>query len=328
MTHKTTFSATLILFLFATAIVLTACGGSEVESFTVGIANPSGGLVTVVDGFKTGMVENGYIEGENVTYIDDGVLGGDSAVWEAALQEMIDQEVDLILTMGTPMSIKAQEMTSEIPIVFAPITDPLSAGLVNSIREPGGNLTGIRVGGQDIPRLAWIKEVAPEIQTVYIAYNPNDPAPTSILPELRETAVELSIELIEVETPDEDAMAEAASNIPDNADAIYVMPDGMAIANIPTFRDSALTRQIPLASIPLFGADMGVLLTYGFDPFDVGQATARMADTILQGTDPTELPVETSDFFLTINLETASAIGLEVPDAVLREAADIIRPEQ
>lgn len=330
--RRVTVVSALVLVL---ALLLTACGGddddgdsgSKSESYTVGIVNPSSGLVRVVEGFKAGMAERGYVEGDNVTYIDAGPLGSDQAAWEAALQALIDQKVDLIVTMGTPMSQKAQSMTDTIPVLFMPITDPVAAGLADSISAPGGNLTGMSVAGQDLPRLDWLKKAAPEIETVYVVYNPSDEAPTSILPDLREGAEKLGMTLVEVEAPDAAAMEDAAINVPDDVDAIFVMPDSMAIANIPNFRESALRLKIPLASIPLFGADLGVLITYGFDPFELGRTSSRLGVEILRGANPAELPVETAEFYLTINLQTAEAIELAVSNQIVDLATTVIRVE-
>ena len=313
----------VVIAVVLLSLALAACGGDDdADTFTVGIINPSSGLVAVVEGFKAGMTENDYVEGENVTYIDEGVLAEDRR--EAAIQQMVDDGVDLIVTMGTPMSIMAQGKTDSIPILFMPITDPVGAGLVESIAQPGGNLTGISVAGQDLPRLDRLVKLVPEVQTVYVAYNPDDPAPTSILPDMRQTAEGLGVTLIEVEAPDVAAMDAAAREVPDDADAILIMPDSLAIASLPVFRETALARNLPLASIPLFGADLGVLLTYGFDPFDVGQSSARLADIILKGGDPAEIPVETADFFLTVNMATADAIGITFTEEQLRIADEVI----
>ena len=161
----------------------------------------------VLQGFKEGMAEKGFVEGENVTYIYNGPLGADAAVLEAEVQSFVDAKVDLVLALATPATVAAQKVTdgTGIPVVFTPISDPLGAGFVESINQPGGNMTGVRNGGFTPKNLEWLKTIVPSIEKIYAPYNPKDKSAIFAKGLLLETAAKLGIEVImpEIATADD-----------------------------------------------------------------------------------------------------------------------------
>jgi len=305
------------------SLLLSACS-EKPRIYKIGLINVLPVLGGSVQGFKDGLTELGYVEGENVTYTG-GTIPMDQL--ESTLQDMVKADVDLILTTTTAATQAAKKATegTDIPIVFTPLADPVGAGLVDSIKSPGGNITGLFQGGYSAQQLDMLLQIAPDVKKIYVPYNPNDPAPVAGLKAINEAAPKLGVELItrEARTPDE--VASAIENIPEEADAVFLLIDSLVGSRAMDLTKAATERRVPMSSGNADAAGDGVLCGYGPLQSRSGKQVARMADQILKGTPPSSLPVETAEVYLGINLQTAQAIGLEIPDAILRQADNIIR---
>ena len=156
-------------------LLLAACGATTPKTVTIGIVNYSAPLDDIVVGFKEGMAEAGYVEGEGVTYLYDGAVSSMDAL-DPAIQKLVAEQVDLILALTTPAAQKAKAATqgTNIPVVFAPSTDPVASGLVDSLTHPGGNLTGVRTGGSSAKGLSWLLAIASSTKTLFVPHNPDD----------------------------------------------------------------------------------------------------------------------------------------------------------
>ena len=321
------FRRAVLALLVILSVLLTACGNTfgKKEMFKVGVLNLNPSLDSLVEGFKAGMVEQGYIDGQNVTYIYDGAVG-DAAKLDAAAQKLVDADVDLILSITTPATQAAQRATAEngIPVVFGPVTDPVKAGVVQSLRSPGGNITGVSTYGSEVKRLQWEIVLKPEIKKIYVPYNP-DASSTASLAVTQETADQLGVQLITQEASTPEEVSAAVASMPEDIQAIFILSDGFTESQSPVLIQAAMDRRIPISTTNLDLMESGVLLGFGHRPYNIGQQLARLGAQILAGTNPGDLPVETSEFFLVINLKTANAIGLDVPDTILSQANEIIR---
>jgi putative ABC transport system substrate-binding protein len=316
-----------ILILILTGLLLAACGGVQAQdkTYTIGVINYDPGLEKTFEGFKAGMAELGYVEGENVTYIYNGVLAPDPQVIDREIESFLAQDVDLFFTMGTEPTLRVKKAVAgtDIPVIFAPVINPVKEGVVDSIRQPGGNVTGVQLGN-DIPKaLEWLLKLAPEATKVYTPYNPEDGVSVTSVASLSEAASTLGVELLldEVHTPEE--LAAAIETLPrDVAFFIVPMPSLEPMSN---FIEIAVKRGIAIGSTNPAHLEVGALVTYGLNLLSMGEQAARLADQALQGTDPADLPVETAEYFLNINLKVADAIGLDIPDEILRQADTVIR---
>lgn len=327
------FQRVLLAILFTFSIyVLVACQAEE-KMTTIGIINYVPAMEPVLDGFKEGMVDLGYIEGENITYTYEDANGNRDELARIA-KKFIESNFDIILALSTPAAVAAKEATVEnkIPVIFAPVTNPLAADLVETISKPGGNVTGIMNGTSESRRLGWLLELNPEMEQVYIPYNPEDNSAMTALQAAQAAARELGIELVIQEAIDHTSMTDAINNIPEGIDAVFMLPDSLAIEHIDEFVAATIERQLPFSGPTTAQVEDGALITFGIDFLSVGKQAARLADQILRGADPATLPVEEGQFFLVINLKTAEAINLESIigqesfDDILSQADRIIRP--
>jgi putative ABC transport system substrate-binding protein len=282
-------------------------------------------LEPVLAHFKDQMAALGYVEGKNVTYIDHGILTNDAEVLGNEVRRLIDQKVDLLLTLGTPTTLAAKKAIAgtNIPVVFATVMNPVQQGIVESVSQPGGNVTGVQIINAAPKAMEWLLKLAPGTKMVYVPYHPEDKVSVTTIEPLLDAATRLGVELVldAVHTPE--AVLAAIQTLPKDA-AILLIPMPSLAAHMSAMSKLAMARGIPAgtyASIPT----ENVLFAYGTNSADQGQQAARLADQILKGKKPADLLVATAESFLRIDLKTATAIGLDIPDAILRQADTIMR---
>jgi putative ABC transport system substrate-binding protein len=317
-----------ILFSFvvpiAASIIFSSAGCVGKKVFRIGIVNVNAGHHSVVAGLKSGLAKAGFIEGKNVAYFQKGDL--DLFQADDFLMELVKKKVDLIFVTTTPAAQKAQEAVKGtlIPVVFAPVLYPVGSGLVKSLTHPGGNLTGIRAGGNSSKALEWHKRILPGTKAIFVPCNCRDEAAGWSLSELQETAPKLGIRLIMREVTTVSELKAALDKIPAEADSIWLLNSPFLVSNIRFYVEAAAKHKLPLSSgTSQYGA--GVMMSYGQDLFATGEQAAALAAKILQGIRPSELPVETAEFHLGINLRAARAAGVTISDDILQQAKHIVR---
>jgi putative ABC transport system substrate-binding protein len=308
-------------------MLLTACDDETNKTYTVGVINAVPALDQALAGFKEGMTELGYVEGKNIRYLYDGPTT-DMSKLSAAAQTLLAAKSDLILSITTPATLALKQATAGNgpSVVFAIVTDPVGAGIVDSMQHPGGNITGVAFGIQETRRLEWLVRIAPEIKQIYVPYNPNDQSPVLALEMVRDAAEKLGVELITRQVYDPETVNDAVLNIPVEADAVFLLPDSLMATRVSDMATAATKRDLPTSISNITSATKyDVLTAFGFDQHLCGKQAARLADQIFKGARPADLPVEMAEFYLAINMKTAEAIGLTIPDEVLRQADIIVR---
>ncbi len=311
-------------------VVVSACGGGSSQAdpgFTIGLVtnNPNG--LRNVEGFVEGMAGLGYIEGTNVTYRYAGEpRSGDDL--DRELEDFVEAGVDLVFTAGTPTGVAAHRIMegTDIPIVFGVIADPVAAGVMEDLSRPGGNITGVKLGIDQERRLELLMEIAPAIVRVMVPYNPDDSAAVGAVAQISRVAAELGAELVLVEARTDADITELLENMPDAIDAVFLVPDSLVNARLSDILEWAAQLSLPTSGPSTAQVEEGALMTYGFVHKEAGAQAARIADQVLRGADPGDLPVEDAESFLAVNLVTADLIGLEITDAILQQAETIIRP--
>lgn len=311
-------------------VTASACGGGSDgsgSSFTVGlVTNNSNGLRNV-RGFIEGMTDLGYVEGANITYRFAGEPRADSDL-DVELESFVQAEVDLVFTAGTPTGVAAHRILAGTgtPIVFGVIADPVGAGVLEDLGHPGGSITGVKLGVDQERRLELLVEIAPSIRRILVPFNPDDTAAVSAIDQIAPVAGDLGVELVLAEARTDEAVTELLGNAPENVDAVFLVPDSTVNARLADILEWAVASSLPTSGPSTAQVEEGALMTYGFIHERAGAQAARIADQVLRGADPGDLPVEDTESFLGINLMTAEAIGLDISDAILQQAEIIRRP--
>jgi putative ABC transport system substrate-binding protein len=308
------------------SLLLTACGSAPpAKIYTIGVLSYSPTLSQVFEGFKARMAELGYVEGKTVSYIYPSALEPEPQALEREVKRLMDQKVDLFLTTGTRPTLAAKKAVegTTIPVVFAPMIMPVKEEVVESLRRPGGNVTGVQ-NGDTIPKaLEWLHTIVPQATKVYVIYHARDRVAHTAVQSLPETATSLGVELVLAEVHSLKEAVAVLETLPKEA-AIFQVPTP-SLQPISAFIEAAVQRRIAVGATSHGRLQEGAVVTYGGSLFAMGQQAARLADQIRKGTKPADLPVETAEYCLQINLQAATAIGLDIPDELLRRANLVIR---
>lgn len=320
-------ASVVAIFILTTYVLYTVNESpqEQAKTYKIGILNYAKVADPSIQGFKKGMEDQGYREGESVEYLYEGPIGDKLELIKAG-QRLVDQNVDLIFSPTTPASLAAKKVTEKTgtPVVIGPVSDPIGVGLVKSLMHKEiPRLTGVVFGLQEEKRLEWLLRLAPKTKRIYVPYNENDRSPQNAVKKLRIVAAKLNVQLIEQPIKDINRLSHYIENPPAEADAIYLPTDSLMATNTAKFAKVAIAKKLPLTCPHHPGVKQGALFTFGFQHTSLGKQASRLASQILQGISPGDLPIEHADFYLTLNLLTAEKIGLNLSDEVLRQADTI-----
>jgi putative ABC transport system substrate-binding protein len=323
---------TWVLFI---TLIISGCGGSgsaESKTYRVGLLSGVDTFDGVFDGFRAQMAELGYVDGENISY-DFQAAGGDSEKMAQFAKQFVADEVDLIVTTTTGAAKAAQTATTgtDIPVIFTIIQDPVGVGLVESLRSPGGNMTGVARPPVEYlgKRVEFLKQMAPDVSSLWIIYDPDYSTAPSSVPAVQAGATSMGVKLVETlsKSPEDvtAALQERAAMEELDVDAIQLMPDTLNSNSYEAIIDFANQHGIPVVGHTLGQVKYGALFTYADSSGASGKKAASLADQIFKGTKAGDLPVEISDLFLDVNLKAAKSLGITVPDNTLASANEIVR---
>jgi putative ABC transport system substrate-binding protein len=270
--------------------------------------------------------ELAWIDGRNLAIEYRWAEGRPERVSEIAA-EFVRIKVDVIVTVGTPPTLAAKQATAVIPIVGAPVSDPVGTGLVASLARPGGNVTGLANQVSDAigKKLEILREVVPDLRRLAIVANVGNPASVLEMGEVQATARMLGLEVTTSEIRRAEDLAPSFAALKDRADALYVCPDPLMNSNRTRINILAAGARLPTMHGGRHYVEAGGLMSYGANIPHMFRRAADIVDKVLRGAKPADIPVEQpTKFDLIINLTTAKALGLEVPATLLARADEVI----
>ena len=278
--------------------------------------------------FRLGLREHGWIEGGNIL-IESRWTEGDLARVPELAADLVRLRVDLIVTRGSPFVEGARKATSSIPIVFTQHADPVGVGHVVSLAKPGGNITGLaqQMTEVSVKGLEFLVSTVPGVKRIAVLWNPDAPSHPPGLKALEEAARPLQLQLQPVVARTgadfESAFAAMARG---HAQALHVLATAPYSPVRRRLAELAIRYRLPTCFVHRENAEAGGLMSYGPDVNALVGRGAIYVDKILRGAKPGELPVEqASKFELVINLKTAKALGLTIPQTILLQADQVIR---
>jgi len=281
-----------------------------------------------VAAFHQGLSETGYIEGQNLAIEYRWAEGGYDRLPPLAA-DLVDRKVDVILAWGgTPVALAEKAATSTIPIVFVGLSNPVEAGLVASLARPGGNVTGFSIFTFElIPKwLELISELAPQAKPIALLVNPNSPLTERVIRDAQEAA-RASGKQLDVLTAESDSEIDAAftSLLRQQAGALIVAGDSFFFSRREWLAALALRHAVPAIFTSREAVLAGGLISYGTNYKNASRGAGVYTGKILNGEKPADLPVQQpSKFELVINLKTAKALGLTVPQTLIARADEVI----
>jgi putative tryptophan/tyrosine transport system substrate-binding protein len=321
----------LLTYVIVIGLLLSGCGAMQPKVYHVGILSGSAFAAPIGEAFKAEMTKLGYTEGQNIVY-DYHEVNNDPEGEKQVIKQFIADKVDLIFTYPAQPAIAAKMLTegTDIPVVFS-LTTVEGTDLIKSVSEPGGNITGVRTAGasNSIKRLEYLLQIAPQVKRVYFPFT--KAVNSRVLETLRPAAAGMGVTIVEIEIT---SAAEIKADLEQRAqaedigiDAVLISPEGF-IQSPEVFGailQFANEHKLPVAGLVDFTADQGALFSYNFVMTEMGSLAAPAADKILKGTPAGTIPVVTCDDRLRINFKAAQALGLKVPDGLLKLASEIIR---
>jgi putative tryptophan/tyrosine transport system substrate-binding protein len=279
-----------------------------------------------VAAFVQRLRELGWIEGRTIA-IEYRWGEGRNERFADIAAEFVRRKVDVIVTSATAAIVAAKQATSVIPIVFAAAGDPVGTGLVASLARPGGNVTGLSIQQTDVAakRVELLREIVPGLRRLAILGNVSGPAVVLDMREVQAAARTLGLEVITSEIRRGEDIAPAFAAFKGRADALYVAVDPLVQAHRIPINTLALAARLPTMYAGREAVEVGGLMSYGPNNSDLFRRAADMVDKILRGTKPGDIPVEQpSKFDLIINLTTAKALDLLIPESFLLRADEVI----
>jgi putative ABC transport system substrate-binding protein len=276
--------------------------------------------------FVQGLGDQGYLEGKNLII----ERRYSSSKLKDNANELAGMKLDAILTTCTPSTRIMKEATSSTPIVMVAVSDPVRQGIIASLANPGQNVTGTSSQAEDLlaKRLELLAPLLPKSTTIAVLMNANNPVHALGWQRLESTAREMNLNLLKVElTKADDLPAAIDAAVRARAGALFVMPDDPLMFNLrPQIVELAAKNRMPDFYWASQFVESGGLMSYGENLGSSYRATAAYMDKIKKGANPANLPVEQpTRFELVINMKTAKALGLTVPQSLLMRADDVIQ---
>lgn len=326
------------------AVSLAACGGGNPatadstgagasvppaeagKTYTLGLVQllENGAFADMRAGFMARMEELGYVEGENLT-IDFKNAQGDMAALTSICQKMVDSKVDMIVTIATPPSQIAlstlQNQGSKIPLLFISVSDPIAAGLVTTFENPDKNATGTSnfIPIEENFKLA--DRLTPGIKTYGFIYTTGEVNAVSTINDAKAYCDANGLSYVEKVVSNSSEIQQAAAALAGQCDAFFIPNDSVVQSAMPQVAQAAMEAKIPVYGSSAVMVAGGAFATISVGDPETGAASADMADKILKGSPVSEVPaIVVKDFVTVINKDTAAAIGVTVPEEVLKDA--------
>jgi ABC-type uncharacterized transport system substrate-binding protein len=271
--------------------------------------------------------ELGWVEGSNIT-VARLFANGKPERLPVLMTEALQGDAEVIVTPGSQGALAAKQATKTVPIVSL-MGDPFGSGLVESLSRPGGNLTGLSVQNAEELPAKWIeliRELQPRLSTVALIVNPDNPLSSKMTTQVSRAAASVGIKLVILEARRMEDYQRVFVEARQRARAVIVHPDSIAIYSRQLIASLAIKQRLPV----LFGqsdfVEAGGLISYGPDLAAIWRRAADYVDKLLRGANPAELPIEQPvAFYLMVNLKSAEAIGLIVPESILSRADKVIQ---
>ena len=280
-----------------------------------------------LEGLSAALRKLGWIEGRNLSF-EPRFAAGKTELLRALAEELVRIKVELIVTEGTQATLAAKNATATVPIVFWSAGDPVRSGLVPSLARPGGNVTGytIVVPEMDAKRLQVLRELLPSVKRVGVLENATTPVHRALRGEIEQAARSLGMEAVFVEVATADAVANGVTEIARRGgQAVLVRPDSLFEENLGALMQAALKHALPTTVSRLYIRETGALISYAPSAAEHDDRGASFVDRILRGAKAGDLPIEQpTRFVLIINLRTADALGIKVPQSMLNRADEVI----
>ncbi len=287
------------------------------------MTNP--GIDAIRDGFISEMTNLGYKDSVNIKYTFENSQG-DNTVAQSIAKKFVNEKCDMIFAITTPTAqVCAKEIKgTNIPLVFGAVTDPISAGLVTSLEKPGGNITGTSDKWPTAAQFDLLLQLVPTVKTIGVVYNPGETNSEYNILEVEKVCKIKNLKLVKVAVSNTSEVYAAAQSLVGKIDAFYVSADNTVITAMDAVIKISEKNKIALLPGVSSNVEQGGFGTLGPNYYDVGVEAAKIADRIIKGEKPANIPVSTAkNFEYFFNLKSAKATGVVIPEDLLKKASKV-----
>lgn len=300
-----------------------ALKSEDATVITIGVlqSSESASLDEDRQGLQEGLKDIGY-DGKDVQF-DIEYAEKDPEKAKFLVESFVEANVDMIYSLGTLASQACVEASEDTPIVFSSVTDPLGAGLVESMARPGGLATGLTDRSPFAEQIALVKDVLPDIRKLGVVYNPSEQNAVYEVEELTKEAEKLDIEIVEAKLRGAGSgdVATAVEELVGNVDAIHIPADNTVFSAMDYVAEVCTTNQVPLFVADISYVSLGAVAALSVDSYELGYQASGVVDRVLTGEDPADIPVETAERLqLWVNPVAAETQGVTIPEAVMQRA--------
>ncbi|HET7876457.1 MAG TPA: ABC transporter substrate-binding protein [Methylomirabilota bacterium] len=282
----------------------------------------------LVGPFREGLRDLGYVEGRNIL-IEYRWAEGKYERFPALIGELIARKVDVIVTAGTPATLAVKKATTSVPLVMVAVGDPVATGIVASLSQPGGNITGLTSIAAEMEgkRLELLREVIPSVSHIAVLWNAASPLQVIAEKQTQAAAQVLRMKVLSLGVRTKEEIEDAlAAIVRERPGALLVLADRLFLHHRARIMDFAAQQHLPGVHAYRELVEVGGLMSFGPSYADMHRRAAYFVDRILKGAKPADLPVERpATFELVINLKAAKALGLTIPQSVLLRATEVIQ---
>lgn len=265
-------------------------------------------------GFIDALEKNGYTQGENLE-IDYQNAQGDMATTQTIAQKFASQKKDLIFAIATPSAQGAYNATKDIPILVSSVTDPVAAGLVDSLEKPNTNVSGTSDYIPVKKQLDLVKKLVPKAKKIGVLYNTSEVNSEVQINQLKESAKDYGYEIITLGVSSTNEVNQAISSLVNKIDVLYAPTDQLVVSAMPIIVQKTLEKKIPIIASEKGSVELGALATQGINYYKLGYKTGEMAVNVLNGEDISKMPITISDETdIIINEDSLKALSIEKPD--------------
>jgi putative ABC transport system substrate-binding protein len=326
------FISVFITLVTAVAIVALFMGCKKRESpslLRIGITQIAThpGIDAIRAGFIEEMARLGYTDGKNIVY-EQSNAQGEMTMAQSIAQKLVQEKCRLIFAISTPSSQAVAQAIkgTEIPLVFGAVTDPVAAGLVESMEKPGRNITGTSDQWPVKDQFDLLLRLVPKVKRVGLVYNPGEANAEANIKVVEKACHEKGLDVVKVSVSNTSEVQTAAASLVGRCDAFYVPADNTVIAAMDAVIRVSEQNKIPLLPGVSSNVEQGGFGTLGPDYHDIGIESAKLAAQVLQGKRAGEIPVATATRFeYFFNLRSAKATGIEIPPDLIEKAAKVYR---
>jgi putative tryptophan/tyrosine transport system substrate-binding protein len=307
--------------------------GALVSTVAVAQDMPRVGLTYIVEhpaidavrkGIVDGLADAGYQDGKTVEIITRSAQGNMATQAQIAT-DFSGLDLNLAIAISTPSAQAVKHSMNGKPLVFAAVTDPVGAGLIDSMAKPGGSVTGTSDQQPYPPILNLIKSLVPKITKVGVIFNPGEANSVSQVDALKAASKPLGIEIVESPAAQSTLVADAARSLVGKVDAVLLPTDSTVISVVESVVTVGRKAHLPVFASDTGSVERGALAALGFNYYDMGKLTAKMAVSILKGANPGSIPaLVPEDQDLYINKGSATAMGVDIPAGVLAGAKKVV----